>query len=558
MQNLEINIAQTTDMSFFQPLNNTELFDNAILLEDSGSTCITYRVRVDGKTQFLKKLKPELEGNPRFTSLFTKEFYVGQQLSHPNLVRYNRLEIESKEGSFMLMDYVDGQTLEDYLKDQPEFFRNKANLKKFISQLLDVLHYLHSRQILHLDLTPTNIMLTRVNHDLKLLDLGYCYTDSFNTSIGKTDEYAAPEQMGNSILDIDVRTDLYAVGRMLQEIERSIGTSLPKTYRELMLLCLQEQIGKRPETAMDCIRLIQKEKSGNSWKGVLITGVILLVLIGTAFSIKSVRESIGFVVENFHLNDYDMAYRGVYYRILSKEESTCEAIGLEMGKDSLFIGTNVNIPSVVNYLGKAYRVISLGDLAISRQTEVPSVQLPNGLENIGEEAFWNDLSLTSISIPNTVETIGNSAFRSCENLVNIKLSDKLREIPSQAFQNCFMLNNVVIPEGVVSIGMDAFINCQKLEHITLPSTLERIDRGAFYLCGNLKEISLPANLKDMGDFIFHHCTQLSDVYNYSLVPQTITDIFDKKCHITLHVPAESVELYQKAPIWNNCVVVGIE
>lgn len=545
------------DMSFFQQLNTDEVFQCAILLEDSGSTCVTYRVRVEGKTQFMKKLRPELEDNPRYTSLFTKEFYVGQQLSHPNLVRYNRLEIESEKGSFMLMDYVDGQTLHDYLMDQPGYFRNTANLKKFTMQLLDVLHYLHSRQILHLDLTPSNIMLTRVNQDLKLVDLGYCYTDSFNSSIGKTDQYAAPEQMGNSILDIDVSTDLFAVGRLLQEIEKAMGTPLPKIYAKLMQKCLQESMEKRPKSAMDCLTFLQTGTGSKVRKVAFVVAAILVLLVGISLSFKSVRESIRFVVENFHLNDYDMAYRGVYFRILSEDENTCEAIGLEMGDDSLFVGTNVNIPAQIPYLGKNYRVISIADLAISRQDELPSVQLPNGLETIGKETFWRDLSITSLSIPNTVTALGPSAFRSCENLRNIKLSTGLKEIPYQAFQNCYQLDNVIIPEGVTQIGMDAFINCQKLEHIKLPNTLERIDRGAFYLCGNLKEITLPAGLKELGDFIFHHCTQLVHVYNYSPVPQTVTDIFDERCYIILHVPAASMKLYQEMPSWMNCEIVAL-
>ena len=73
--------------------------------------------------------------------------------------------------------------------------------------------YLHSHQVLHLDLKPDNILLTHINNDVKLIDLGFCRTDAFVDTQGYTSGFAAPEQLSGG--EVDVRTDIYAFGKIL-------------------------------------------------------------------------------------------------------------------------------------------------------------------------------------------------------------------------------------------------------------------------------------------------------------------------------------------------------
>jgi serine/threonine-protein kinase len=130
-------------------------------------------------------------------------------LEHPHLVRYLSLD-----GDSILMEYVDGETLSQRIASNPGYFKNHKNTDKFIRQLLDVVGYLHSHQVLHLDLKPDNILLTRINHDVKLIDLGCCYTDAFQDTTGHSEGFAAPEQLAGQ--SVDVRTDIYAIGRILR------------------------------------------------------------------------------------------------------------------------------------------------------------------------------------------------------------------------------------------------------------------------------------------------------------------------------------------------------
>ena len=155
-------------------------------LEVEGTTCDTFLVKLYGKLHFLKRLKTKLANDIRYQEAFRKEFETGYRLEHPNLVRY----ISSTDDG-ILMEYIDGETLTQFLVNHPDYFQDKNHADRFLRQLLEVVGYLHSHQVLHLDLKPDNILLTRINNDVKLIDLGCCYTDSFPDTTGHTNRFAA-------------------------------------------------------------------------------------------------------------------------------------------------------------------------------------------------------------------------------------------------------------------------------------------------------------------------------------------------------------------------------
>ena len=189
--------------------NSQSLYEGMERVDTHGATCDTFRVKLYGKLHFLKRLKSEFSGDVRYREALRKEFETGYRLEHPNLVRYVSLDSNG-----ILMEYVDGETLTQRLAIQPDYFRNKKNTDKFIRQLLDVVGYLHTHQVLHLDLKPDNILLTRIGSDVKLIDLGCCYTDTFPDTTGRTNAFAAPEQLSGGA--VDVRTDIYAIGKLLK------------------------------------------------------------------------------------------------------------------------------------------------------------------------------------------------------------------------------------------------------------------------------------------------------------------------------------------------------
>jgi len=193
--------------------NSQSIYESVEQLVSSGATCDAFRVKLYGKLHFLKRLKPEFSGDIRYREALRKEFETGYRLEHPNLVRYISFE---NDCSTILMEYIDGETLTQRLSTNPNYFKNRSHTDRFIRQLLDVMSYLHSHQVLHLDLKPDNIMLTRIGDQVKLIDLGFCYTDTFPDTTGHTATFAAPEQISNLKSQLSIQADIYTIGKILE------------------------------------------------------------------------------------------------------------------------------------------------------------------------------------------------------------------------------------------------------------------------------------------------------------------------------------------------------
>ena len=238
-------------------------FETVEQIDTLGATCDTFRVKLYGKLHFLKRLKAGLAGDIRYQEALRKEFETGYRLEHPNLVRYISLDSDS-----ILMEYVDGQSLSQCLATDPDYFSKRKNADKFVRQLLDAVSYLHSHQVLHLDLKPDNILLTCINGDVKLIDLGCCYTDSFPDTTGHTDSFAAPEQLTGGV--VDVRTDIYAIGKILECLPDHI------IYNKVIARCTAEDPSDRYQSVEEILRDVSRRK--HYWPVVAVLLSISVVL----------------------------------------------------------------------------------------------------------------------------------------------------------------------------------------------------------------------------------------------------------------------------------------
>lgn len=242
--------------------SNSIDFASAEKLETTGATCDCYRMKLYGRQHFVKRLKPELLGDPRYMALLQKEFETGYSLEHPHLIKYVQ-----KGNDYIITEYVDGETLTDFIHNHHEFFKKKSNRKKIISQLLSVIEYLHSHQVLHLDLKPSNMMITRIGHDLKLIDLGFSYTDSFPDTTGHTIPYAAPEQLEENG-KTDERTDIFAIGKIMEAIPYA------GSMKRVAERCTRKELEKRYQNIGE-IRDVLKRKTVVHWT---VAAICLLVV----------------------------------------------------------------------------------------------------------------------------------------------------------------------------------------------------------------------------------------------------------------------------------------
>jgi len=122
------------------------------------------------------------------------------------------------------------------------------------------------------------------------------------------------------------------------------------------------------------------------------------------------------------------------------------------------------------------------------KTSIKTVQIANGVTNIGNYAFYDCQNLKYAGIGNSVTSIGQGAFIMCTNLEAISNSTSLTHIGNSAFGYCYALRNITIPNGVTDIGSSAFSSCTNLTSITIPDSVTSIGDYAFNGCSALETV----------------------------------------------------------------------
>lgn len=261
--------------------DNQPRFEATEQVESQGATCDTFRVKLYGKLHFLKRLKVEYAGDIRYQEALRKEFETGYRLEHPNLVRYLSLDKDS-----ILMEYVDGETLSQRFVRNPDYFNEEKHTEKFVRQLLSALQYLHSHQVLHLDLKPDNILLTHINDDVKLIDLGFCYTDAFVDTQGHTNAFAAPEQKAGG--EVDVRSDIYAFGKILELLPDH------SHYNKVIARCTADRPEDRYQSVGEILHDILHKRRYFLWVTVI---VLLAALFAAGLALLTHQKNESAVIE---------------------------------------------------------------------------------------------------------------------------------------------------------------------------------------------------------------------------------------------------------------------
>ncbi len=166
-------------------------------LPSSGSTCDTFTARRHNRTVFIKRLKPQLRSAACERAAFAKEFELGITLSHPSLPVYRDLADD-----FIVIDYVDGLTLADMMAAGDPWLKDPANIRKMLRQLVEVVAYLHHRNVIHSDIKTDNVMLTHGTRNLMLIDLDKAYTYTHDSTAGAPSNYGLePTDIGNPAID---------------------------------------------------------------------------------------------------------------------------------------------------------------------------------------------------------------------------------------------------------------------------------------------------------------------------------------------------------------------
>ncbi len=226
-----------------------------------------------------KILPSNLKENPEAVQNFLREARAAAGLNHKNIVTIFDIEEEAEE-YVIVMEFVEGVTLKKKIMELKRFHLKDAI--RIISQICDALDYAHKNKIIHRDIKPNNIMLTKENV-VKILDFGLAKileeVGSLQTRSMGTPFYVSPEQIigDQKVLPIDHRADIYSLGVTMFEMitgtlpftrgdisyhhihtpppaPSSIMKDIPPEIDRIVLKCLEKEPNKRYSSAMDIIK----------------------------------------------------------------------------------------------------------------------------------------------------------------------------------------------------------------------------------------------------------------------------------------------------------------
>jgi tRNA A-37 threonylcarbamoyl transferase component Bud32 len=176
-----------------------------------------------GKQVAVKVLKPELLADATFRQRFQQEAEAMAAIDHRNVARF--LDLVVGDPTFLVMEYVKGQTLSQRIKD--EMCMEPYEAMRIALRLCWALDAAHQVGVIHRDLKPANIILcpdAENGWEPKLIDFGLAKLSEVTAGakltrhgqIVGTPEYMSPEQIAN--LEVDGRSDVYSLGCLLYEM----------------------------------------------------------------------------------------------------------------------------------------------------------------------------------------------------------------------------------------------------------------------------------------------------------------------------------------------------
>lgn len=192
------------------------------LLGVGGMAAVYSATHRNGSRVAVKILHPELSVNVQVKTRFLREGYVANAVGHDGAVRVSDDDTAEDGAAFLVMELLDGETLED----RRMRFGGRLSEDEVLAmaeQLLDVLAAAHAKGVVHRDLKPENVFLTRAGQ-VKVLDFGIARLRELSTTASTatksgstmgTPAFMAPEQARGLWDEVDAQSDLWAVGALM-------------------------------------------------------------------------------------------------------------------------------------------------------------------------------------------------------------------------------------------------------------------------------------------------------------------------------------------------------
>ena len=267
-----------------------------------GRTFILYKARCGTKYVILKTTR---EKDAMFCEILRREYEIGKTLSHASVVSTIDFDENTPVGPAIVLEYIDGITLREYLS---KCQKGRANNVHILHDILDGIDFLHHCSILHNDIKPDNIIINKLGY-ARIIDFGLSssYNSIYSGVIGGSEGYSAPEILNGSG-HAGAPSDIYSLGLIIRELS-------PKKYKKISAKCTQIDPSLRYQSISELKRAILLADS----KPYLIASIIaiaiiaFLALLPTAKEIQTVHQEADYKAEATAF--LDSAYQTTLERI---------------------------------------------------------------------------------------------------------------------------------------------------------------------------------------------------------------------------------------------------
>ena len=484
----------------------------------SGAFAVVFKMKDEqtGKCYALKCFTEEQEGRAEAYRQIADELEFVDS-SYITSVKYLDKEIfvdsscEEDEFPVLLMDWIDGETMETYIAEN---YQDNYTMAMLCYRFCKMAAWLRSQPFAHGDIKPDNIMV-RPDGSLTLVDYDGMFVPAMkgqkSPTIG-TKDFSHPLR---TVDDFDETIDDFALASIALSLKAiSQKPSLLDEYGAYDRLLFSESDYRNPSNSK-VISALQELMCDKDF--CTLYSLFMLALARKELSACSFRLFIGKKPNITSVMDEDLSTTPTKEEL---KEALVDEWGAKYSKDGR------KLLEVPRELSGAYSVKEgtriICDNAFTWCRSLSDIVIPNSVTSIGFGAFFNCSSLSNIVIPDSVTSIGGAAFFTCGSLSSIVIPDSVTSIGHNVFQGCSSLSEIVIPDSVTSIGNSAFSGCSSLSKIVIPTSVTSIGDWTFSGCSSLSEVVIPSSVTSIGGFAFKDCGSLSTI----VIPSSVTSIGD--------------------------------
>lgn len=381
-----------------------------------GGFNILIRAKRDGKWWVLKALAPDVRRNEVFRSLLHKEYDILSKIQHPGVVYVEGIEEVDGYGECLVQEWIDGVTLDEWLSTP----HTRSQRRQVAHQLLEVMEYVHSQQVVHRDLKLSNIMVTRSGSVVKVIDFGLSDADYYAIlkSPAGTEGYISPEQQQGG--PTDVRNDIYSLGIILDKLQ--LGLS----YRLSVKRCLCPLDERYPNIAAMRHHILMVHRSLLAFWTMLIL-LVVGIAGGAIYNKVNQPETIYDVVTQFKVGNFLCTSWGggvVSVKAINQKDSCIE------------------VPKTVNYQGMTYKVDEIEKEAFAHHQVLKHLVFPDTRLHVMRDIVTGSPHLEEIIFrSNQPPVIGNAIWKT-------KITDVFEA-------SCFEKVKLMVPKGSLAVYRDS-------------------------------------------------------------------------------------------------------